>query len=144
MARIPYINKQIICGNIGNEPVVRYMPNGDPVLSLRVATKESWKDSKDAWQSHTEWHTVVLYRKLAEQAAGYLKGDCVYVEGRKYTRKWVDEKQVQRTSVEMIGDDHHLVTVERADREESPADNSPDDTPPHTSMDGPESMKKLA
>lgn len=146
MARIPYKNRVELCGNVGNEPTIRYMPNGDAVLSLRLATQESWKDAKDQWQTHTEWHTVVMYRKLAERAEGYKKGDCIHVDGRKFTRQWTDDKNVKRTSVEIIAEDHHRVALDREDREQSaplPTDAGEESDVPQTSMDGPEAIKRL-
>lgn len=143
MARIPYKNRVQLCGNVGNNPEMRYMPNGDAVLSLRLATQESWKDGKGEWQTHTEWHTVVMYRKLAERAADYKKGDCIDLEGRKYTRVWKDDKNTERKSVEIIVDDHHRVAIDRDERDQLPADKG-EETPPPTSMDGPDSMKRLA
>ena len=83
------INKVILVGNLGADPENRVFPSGDAVCNLRLATSESWKD-KTTGERHeaTEWHRVVLYRKLAEIAGQYLrKGASVYIEGRIRTRK---------------------------------------------------------
>ncbi len=84
------INKAIIVGNLGQDPDTKYMPNGDAVVNITIATSESWKDkSTGAKREKTEWHRVVMFRRLAEIAAEYLtKGSKVYIEGKLQTRKW--------------------------------------------------------
>ena len=83
------VNKVILIGNLGQDPEVRYMPNGNAVCNITVATSESWKDKNTGEnQERTEWHRVVMYRRLAEIAGEYLKkGSKVYLEGRLQTRK---------------------------------------------------------
>jgi single stranded DNA-binding protein len=82
------VNKVIIVGNLGQDPEVRYMPNGNAVANITVATSESWKDQQGQMQERTEWHRIVLYRRLAEIAGEYLrKGSKVYLEGRLQTRR---------------------------------------------------------
>ena len=77
------VNKVILMGNLGRDPEVRYMPNGEAVANLSIATTENWKDKSGNAQSKTEWHNIVLYRRLAEVAGEYLKkGRPVYIEGR--------------------------------------------------------------
>ena len=76
------VNKVIIVGNLGKDPEVRYMPNGNAVANFTVATSESWKDQQGQVQEKTEWHSIVMYRKVAEIAGEYLKkGSNVYIEG---------------------------------------------------------------
>ena len=84
------INKVILIGNLGQDPEVRYMPNGNAVANISIATSESWRDKNTGEQKEmTEWHRVVLYRRLAEVAGEYLKkGAKVYIEGKLRTRKW--------------------------------------------------------
>ena len=84
------INKVILVGNLGADPDTRYMPSGKAVTNIRVATSESWKDKQTGdQQERTEWHSVVMYDKLGEIAAEYLrKGSQVYIEGKLRTRKW--------------------------------------------------------
>ncbi len=87
------INKVILISNLGADPEMRYTPGGDAVCTLRLATTDKWKD-KVSGDMHepTEWHRVVLFRRLAEVAKEYLKkGSPVYVEGRLRTRKWEDK-----------------------------------------------------
>ena len=85
------VNKVILVGNLGNDPEVRYMPNGNAVANLSLATSESWKDQQGQVQERTEWHRLTMYRRLAEIAGEYLKkGSQIYVEGKLQTRKWQD------------------------------------------------------
>jgi single-strand DNA-binding protein len=100
------VNKVIIVGNLGRDPETRYMPNGDAVTNITVATTESWKDKNTGEKKElTEWHRIVFYRKLAEIAGQYLKkGSQVYIEGRLQTRKWTDKEGVERYTTEIIAD----------------------------------------
>ena len=98
------INKVILVGNLGQDPEVRYLPSGDAVCSLTLATSESWRDKATGEQKdHTEWHRVVLFGKLAEVAGEYLrKGYQVYIEGQLRTRKWTDQAGVERYTTEVV------------------------------------------
>lgn len=100
------VNKVIIVGNLGRDPETRYMPNGDAVTNIAVATTESWKDKNTGEKKElTEWHRITFYRKLAEIAGQYLKkGSQIYVEGRLQTRKWTDKEGVERYTTEIIAD----------------------------------------
>ena len=100
------VNKVIIVGNLGRDPETRYMPNGEAVTNVAVATTESWKDKNTGEKKElTEWHRITFYRKLAEIAGQYLKkGSQVYVEGRLQTRKWTDKDGVERYTTEIIAD----------------------------------------
>lgn len=106
------VNKVILVGNLGADPETRYMPNGDAVANIRLATTESWKDKASGEKKEiTEWHRVVFYRKLAEIVAQYLKkGSAVYLEGRIRTRKWQDKEgqeryttEIEATEMQMLG-----------------------------------------
>lgn len=98
------INKVILIGNLGKDPETRYMPNGDAVTNVTLATSESWFDKESGErQERTEWHRVVFYRKLAEIAGEYLtKGAPIYVEGKISTRKWTDKEGIERYATEII------------------------------------------
>jgi single-strand DNA-binding protein len=99
------VNKVILIGNLGADPEVRYMPSGDAITNIRLATTESWKDKNGEKQEKTEWHRVTFYRKLAEIAGEYLKkGSQVYVEGRLETRKWQDKDGQDRYTTEIVAD----------------------------------------
>lgn len=98
------VNKVILVGNLGQDPEVRYMPNGGAVASLRLATSETWRDKQTGeLKEVTEWHSVVVFGKLAEVAGEYLrKGSQVYIEGRLRTRKWQDQSGQDRYSTEVV------------------------------------------
>ncbi|MDK2594425.1 single-stranded DNA-binding protein [Pseudoalteromonas obscura] len=100
------VNKVIIVGNLGQDPEVRYMPNGNAVASLSIATSESWKDRNSGQQQErTEWHRVVIFGKLAEVAGEYLrKGSQVYIEGKLQTRKWTDQSGQDKYTTEVVVD----------------------------------------
>lgn len=97
------INKVILIGNLGADPETRYMPSGGAVTNLSVATNESWKDKQSGeMQERTEWHRVVMFDRLAEVAAEYLrKGSQVYIEGKLQTRKWQDRDGNDRYTTEI-------------------------------------------
>ena len=104
------VNKVILIGNLGKDPETRYMPNGDAVTNITVATTETWKDKSGEKQEKTEWHRVTFYRKLAEIAGEYLKkGRSVYVEGRLETRKWTDKSGVERYTTDVIATDMKML-----------------------------------
>lgn len=97
------VNKVILVGNLGRDPEVRYMPNGDAVANFSIATSESWKDKSGERVSRTEWHNIVIYRKLAEIVGQYLKkGSSVYLEGRIQSRKYTGKDGIERTAYEII------------------------------------------
>lgn len=98
------INKVILVGNLGQDPDVRYMPNGSAVANITIATSDSWRDKATGEQREkTEWHRVVLFGKLAEVAGQYLKkGSQVYIEGQLQTRKWQDQSGQDRYSTEVV------------------------------------------
>ena len=105
------INKVILVGNLGNDPETRYMPSGDAVTNISVATSESWKDKQTGEQKEkTEWHKVVMFRRLAEIAAEYLrKGSQVYIEGKLRTNKWQDRDGNDRYTTEIIADEMQML-----------------------------------
>lgn len=99
------VNKVIIIGNLGRDPEVRYLPSGDAVATLNVATTEQWKDKAGERQEQTEWHRIAFFGRQAEVCAEYLKkGSQIYVEGRLQTRKYTDKEGVERYSTEIRGD----------------------------------------
>jgi single-strand DNA-binding protein len=104
------VNKVILVGNLGNDPEVRYMPNGNAVANLSIATSESWKDQQGAQQERTEWHRVTMYRRLAEIAGEYLKkGSQIYLEGKLQTRKWQDQQGNDKFTTEVIADSMQML-----------------------------------
>lgn len=105
------VNKVILVGNLGGDPEVRYMPNGNAVTNVTVATSESWKDKQTGQQQErTEWHRVVFFNRLAEIAGEYLrKGTKVYVEGSLRTRKWQDQSGQDRYTTEIVGSEMQML-----------------------------------
>jgi len=104
------VNKVILIGNLGADPETRYLPSGDAVTNIRIATTENWKDKSGDKQEHTEWHRISFFGRLAEIAGEYLKkGSPVYVEGRIRTRKWQDKEGQDRYSTEIVADRMQLL-----------------------------------
>lgn len=105
------INKVILVGNLGADPETRFMPSGDAVTNLRIATSETWTDRNTGQkQERTEWHRVVLFKKLAEIANEYLKkGAQVYIEGSLRTRKWQDKDGRDQYSTEIVATDMQML-----------------------------------
>ena len=100
------LNKVMLIGNLGADPEVRYLPSGDAVTNIRIATTESWKDKATSEKKEeTEWHRISFFGKLAEIAGEYLKkGSPVYIEGRIKTRKWQDKDGQDRYSTDIVAD----------------------------------------
>ena len=98
------VNRVIIVGNLGQDPEVRYLPNGGAVTNITLATSESWKDKQTGENKESvEWHRAVLFGKLAEVAGEYLrKGSQIYIEGKLQTRKWQDQSGADRYSTEVV------------------------------------------
>ena len=115
------LNKVILIGNLGQDPEARFTPQGTAVTNLSIATNESWKDQSGEMQDRTEWHRVVMYGRMAETAAEYMKkGQMVYVEGRLNTREWEDQNQIKRKTTEIRCDNFTML----GRRSDSPADQS--------------------
>jgi single-strand DNA-binding protein len=99
------VNKVILVGNLGKDPEVRYMPSGDAMVNLTLATTDTWKDKSGEKQERTEWHRVAIFGKLAEVAGEYLKkGSQVYFEGSLKTRKWTNKEGHDQYTTEIIAD----------------------------------------
>jgi len=110
------VNKVILIGNLGRDPEMRYMPSGDAVANLSVATTETWKDKDGEKQEATEWHRVVFFGKQAEICDLYLKkGSQIYVEGSLRTRKWQDKDGQDRYTTEIRGE-RMLILGKRPER----------------------------
>jgi len=105
------INKVILIGNLGKDPEMRYTPSGSAICSLRLATTRNWKSKESGERvEETEWHSVVMYDRLAEVAGEYLrKGRPVYIEGRLKTRKWQDKDGNDRYTTEIVADQMQLL-----------------------------------
>lgn len=105
------VNKVILIGNLGKDPETRYLPSGEAVTNITLATTEAWKDKKSGdKQEHTEWHRISFFGRLAEVAGEYLKkGSPCYVEGRIRTRKWQDKEGQDRYTTEVVADRMQLL-----------------------------------
>ncbi len=116
------VNKVILVGNLGQDPEVRYMPNGGAVANITLATSESWRDKATGeMKEQTEWHRVVLFGKLAEVASEYLrKGSQVYIEGQLRTRKWTDQSGQDRYTTEVVVEDQEFAESKAASDSYSP------------------------
>ena len=96
-------NLAILIGNLGADPELKYTQNGTPVATFNMATSERWKDQQGQQQEHTEWHRIVVWRRLAELVNEYLhKGSKIYLEGKIQTRKWQDQNGIDRYTTEII------------------------------------------
>ncbi len=120
------VNKVIIVGNLGRDPEMRYMPSGDAIANIAVATTVKWKDKTTGEQKEaTEWHRISFFGKLAEIAGQYLtKGSQVYVEGKLKTRKYTDKDGVEKYSTEIVGD-----TMQMLGSRQTAADSSQGSSP---------------
>lgn len=117
------LNKVTLIGYLGRDPERRATASGDAVARFTLATTETWKDKATGEKKQaTEWHRVVLYRKLAEIAGEYLKkGSLVYIEGRLQSRKWVGKDDQERVTVEVIADDMRMLGARPHHDAEAPA-----------------------
>ena len=139
------INKVILVGNLGADPETRYMPSGSAVTNLSVATSESWKDKQSGEQKErTEWHKVVMFDRLAEVAAEYLrKGSQVYIEGKLQTRKWQDRDGNDRWTTEIRANEMQMLggragaggAAPMGSGQSSNQDSGPPSAPPQTGPD---------
>ncbi len=105
------VNKVIVVGNVGKDPEVRYMPSGDAVANISVATSDRYKDKQTGdMRENTEWHRIAFFGKLAEIVGQYIKkGSQIYVEGRLRTRKWTDASGVEKYSTEIVAESMQML-----------------------------------
>lgn len=120
------VNKVILIGNLGADPEIRYMPNGDPVATFNIATTDTWKDKQTGEKKEaTEWHRIVIFRKLAEIAGQYLKkGAPIYIEGALKTRKWQDQSGQDRYTTEIVADTMQMLGGKREGEQSAPRSES--------------------
>ena len=104
------VNKVILVGNLGKDPEMRYMTNGDAIANMTIATTENWKDKSGVKQEKTEWHKISMFGRLAEVAGEYLKkGSSVYIEGKLQTRKWQDKEGNDRYTTEIVANEMKML-----------------------------------
>src|SRR5690349_21293458 len=125
------VNKVILIGNLGADPETKYLPSGDAVTNIRIATTDKWKDKASGEiKEATEWHRIAFFGRLAEVAGEYLtKGAPVYIEGSLRTRKWTDKDGVERYSTEIRADELKMLgkkpSSDAPARSEAPAQTKP-------------------
>jgi len=126
------VNKVILVGNLGKDPEVRYMPNGNAIANITLATTDSWKDKQTGEQQEkTEWHRIVMFRRLGEIAGEYLKkGSQVYIEGKLQTRKWQDNSGNDRYTTEIVANDMQMLGGRGGGSAGFPADSAPAQSAP--------------
>ena len=122
------LNKVQLIGHLGADPETRYTTGGDAVCTIRLATSKSWRDKASGEQREsTEWHRVVLYRRLGEVAGQYLrKGSQVYIEGELQTRKWTDKDGIERYNTQVVAEEMKMLG-----KRNGAADSAPSDTGNH-------------
>jgi single-strand DNA-binding protein len=105
------VNKVILVGNLGADPEAKYLPSGDAVANIRIATTDKYKDKASGeWKETTEWHRIAFFGKLAEIVTQYLKkGSAVYIEGKIRTRKWTDKEGAEKYSTEIVADQMQML-----------------------------------
>lgn len=104
------VNKVILIGNVGQDPEVRFMPNGDAVANFSIATTDIWKGKDGKQNEHTEWHRIVCYRKLAEIVQSYVKkGTSIYISGHIRSNKYTDKQGVDRVAFQINADELRLL-----------------------------------
>lgn len=126
------VNKVILIGNLGNDPETKFMPSGNAVTNITIATSQTWKDKQSGQPvERTEWHRVVFFNRLAEIAGEYLrKGSKVYVEGSLRTRKWKDQQGVDRYTTEIVASELQML--------DSRSDNPPAQQPQQSQQQAPQ------
>jgi len=124
------INKVILIGRLGNDPDVHHTANGKAVVNISIATSESWKDKQTGEKvEKTEWHRIVMFDKLAEIAAQYLKkGSNAYIEGKLQTRKWTDKDGGDRYSTEIVANQMQMLDSKHSSPGRSTAQDEPQDS----------------
>ncbi len=116
------VNKVILLGNMSGDSDIKYMNNGEAVISFNMATTEIWRDKiSQEKKEQTEWHRIVVYGKLAEIVGKYAKkGSQIYVEGRLRTRKWLDQiNQINRTATEIVASEIHILSNRNSHNDEN-------------------------
>src|SRR5690606_24745819 len=115
------VNKVMLIGNLGKDPDLQYLEGNIAVAKFPLATTETYKDKNGNLISQTEWHTVVLWRGLAELSQKYLhKGSLVYIEGRLRTRNWEDKDKNKRSNTEIVGDNMVMLDKRKENGDETP------------------------
>ena len=132
------VNKAILIGHLGKDTEVRYMPSGEAVANVTLATSETWKDKSGVKQEKTEWHNIVFFKRLAEIVGEYLKkGSLIYVEGRITTEKWTDKEGKDRYTTKIVANEMKMLSSKSAgpgsfevvENQSAPARTAPESKP---------------
>jgi single-strand DNA-binding protein len=124
------VNKVILVGNLGRDPEIRYLPSGEPVANITIATSSKYKNKSGEMVEETEWHRVTFFGKLAEIVGQYLKkGRPVYVEGRIKTRKYTDKDGVEKYATDIIANEMQMLGAREGMGEPSGDDGNYDSAP---------------
>lgn len=128
------LNKVQLIGHLGGDPETRFTTSGTAVTNFNIATNESWKGADNEYQDKTEWHRVVMFGKMAEVAAEYMKkGQLVYIEGRLQTRSWEDKDSIKRYTTEVLCDNFTMLgskqSKDSSDNSTSQSSDKDDDLP---------------
>lgn len=128
------VNRVLIIGNLGANPEINYMPSGDAVATIRVATTESWKDKQTGQQTErVEWHRIVFYKRLAEIVGEYLKkGSKVYIEGSLRTQQW-EKNGEKRYTTEIVGNEMQMLDRMQSDENDRQSDGGQQHSQPRSS-----------
>ena len=119
------INRATLIGRLGKDPEVRYMPGGEAIANITLATSENWKDKSGEKQERTEWHRVSMFGRLGEIAGEYLKkGSLVYIEGRIQTRKWQDKDGQDRYTTEIVANEMKMLGPKPGGGSDTPYEDS--------------------
>ena len=130
------VNRVILIGNVGNDPEIRFMPNGDAVANFSIATTDQWKDKNGQKQESTEWHRIVMYRKLAEIVQSYVKkGASLYIEGRLQSQKWTNKAGIECTTIQIIGEQLRMLGGKQDNHAEAPQAAAPNFNTPIDQID---------
>ena len=126
------VNKVTLVGNLGRDPEVRAMQNGDKIVQLSIATSDRWKDKSSGEQKEkVEWHRVVLFNRLAEIAQEYLKkGSQIYVEGKLQTRSWQDDKGEKKYTTEVVAKELTMLGSKSSSNQEGAVSQMDEQKPP--------------
>lgn len=131
------LNKVMLIGNVGKDPEVNFTPSGVKVTQFRLATSETWKDKDGAVQEHTDWHTIIAWRGLADIVEKLLKrGSRVYIEGKIQSRTFEDRDGNKRYITEIVADNLLLLDSKRSDSPATNGDHEAISGPVHTSENG--------
>lgn len=127
------VNKVILIGNLGHDPESRFLADGTAIANFSLATTEHWKGKDGNKQEKTEWHRIVLWKNLAENAVKYLKkGSAVYIEGSLQTHSWKDKDGIKRYTTEIKGRVMQFLSGKKDEAEATPSNQS---SPPQTDDD---------